>query len=52
MDYAPDLSHDFAVTVGGLAGALTASLVGGVVNAWLFLLKVPAKAAPPGPPVP
>jgi hypothetical protein len=26
MDYAPDLWHDFAVTVGGLAGALTGLL--------------------------
>ena len=91
MDYAPDLWHDFAVTVGGLAGALTgllfvalsiksevldrslrsraaqtlvlfvtsalipavlASLTGGVINAWLFLIEVPGKAAGPGPPVP
>jgi modulator of FtsH protease len=26
MDYAPDLWHDFAVTVGGLSGALTGLL--------------------------
>jgi hypothetical protein len=35
-----------------LIPAVLASLVGGVVNAWLFLLKVPGKAAEPGPPVP
>jgi hypothetical protein len=52
--------RDFAVTVAGLAGltflvkaggglywmipAVVASLIGGVINAWLFLIKVPATA--------
>jgi hypothetical protein len=31
--YLPEMGHDFAVTV--------ASLAGGGVNAWLFLIKVP-----------
>jgi hypothetical protein len=35
-----------------LIPAVLASLVGGVVNAWLFLLKVPGRAPAPGPPVP
>jgi hypothetical protein len=62
VNYAPDLWHDFAVTVGGLAGALTgllfvalsikgealAGLVGGVINARLFLLRVPGGAGEPG----
>jgi hypothetical protein len=53
VNYVPDLWHDFAVTVGGLAGALTGllfvgRLVGGVINAWLFLLRVPGGAGVPG----
>jgi hypothetical protein len=51
--YLPEPWHDFGVTVGGLAGALTGllfvavsikatvfGLVGGVINAWLFLVRV------------
>lgn len=35
-----------------LIPAVLASLTGGVINAWLFLIEVPGKAAGPGPPVP
>jgi hypothetical protein len=35
-----------------LIPAVLASLIGGLVNAWPFLLKVPGTAAEPGPPVP
>jgi len=57
VGYLPGMWRDFGVTVAGLAGltflvkaggglywmipAVLASLAGGVVNAWLFLLKVP-----------
>jgi hypothetical protein len=47
MNYAPELWRDFAVTAGGP--------VGGVINAWLFLLKVPSQAGAgkgTGPPAP
>jgi len=62
VGYLPDMWHDFGVTVGGLAGALTGllfvafsiksdtlaksrslssrALIGGVINAWLFLVRV------------
>jgi len=41
VGYRPEMRHDFGVTVAGLAGALT-----GVINAWLFLVKVPADGTP------
>ena len=54
MGYLPEMWHDFGVAVAGLtfllkAGgglywmipAVLAGLVGGVINAWLFLVRVP-----------
>jgi hypothetical protein len=47
MGYLPEMWRDFGVAVAGgglywMIPAVLASLAGGVINAWLFLVKVPA----------
>jgi hypothetical protein len=40
MGYLPEMWRDFGVAVAGL--------VGGVINAWLFLVRMPARSARDG----